>query len=185
MPALAYPDPPLADDVVALRAWRDDDLEQRFAAFDNPECLAHSWSLLEPHTVAHQEASMRGEEGRRLAGKDVHLAVTDAAEPETLFGGCSVYGLDLYRSSASVGYWLVPAARGRGVATRTVRLLAGWAFGHLGVERLELTCGTDNLASQRVAERCGFTHEGVLRSHMPFRGGRRDTMLFSLLPGEL
>jgi RimJ/RimL family protein N-acetyltransferase len=48
-----------------------------------------------------------------------------------------------------------------------------------------LTCAPDNDASQRVAERCGFTREGVLRSHTPFKGGRRDTVLFSLLPGEL
>jgi len=54
-----------------------------------------------------------------------------------------------------------------------------------GYARLELTCGPDNLASQRVAERCGFTREGVLRSHVPFKGARRDSVVFSLLPGEL
>ena len=73
-----------------------------------------------------------------------------------------------------------PDARGRGVATHAVRLIAGWAFTELGLARLELTCGPDNEASQRVAERCGFTREG-LRSHMPFKGGRRDTVVFSLL----
>jgi len=43
----------------------------------------------------------------------------------------------------------------------------------------------DNERSQRVAERAGFVQEGVLRSHMAFKGGRRDTVMFSLLPGEL
>ena len=69
--------------------------------------------------------------------------------------------------------------------THAVRLIAQWAFQELGVARLELTCGPDNRASQRVAERSGFTREGVLRSHLPFRGGRRDTVVFSLLPSEL
>jgi RimJ/RimL family protein N-acetyltransferase len=50
---------------------------------------------------------------------------------------------------------------------------------------MELTCGPDNGGSQRVAERCGFTREGVLRSHIAFKGRRRDTVVFSLLPGEL
>jgi RimJ/RimL family protein N-acetyltransferase len=36
-----------------------------------------------------------------------------------------------------------------------------------------------------VAARCGFVREGVLRSHVPFKGGRRDTVLHGLLPGEL
>jgi RimJ/RimL family protein N-acetyltransferase len=62
--------------------------------------------------------------------------------------------------------------------------MAGWAFEELGIARVELTCGPDNEASQRVAVRCGFTREGVLRSHTPFKGGRRDTVIFSLLPGQ-
>ena len=61
-----------------------------------------------------------------------------------------------------------------------------WPYGRSGIcGSLELTCGPDNLASQRVAERCGFTREGVLRSQLPFKGGRRDSVVFSLLPGEL
>lgn len=51
--------------------------------------------------------------------------------------------------------------------------------------RAELTCGPDNAASQRVAERCGFVREGMLRSHMRFQGARRDTVVFGPLPGEL
>ncbi len=66
-----------------------------------------------------------------------------------------------------------------------VRLLARWAFAELGLARLELTCGPDNEASQHVAERCGFSREGLLRSHVPFKGARRDSVIYSLLPGEL
>ena len=69
--------------------------------------------------------------------------------------------------------------------SHAVRLIARWALDDVGVARFELTCGPDNRASQRVAERCGFTREGVLRSYMPFKSGRRDTVVFSLLPGEL
>ena len=107
------------------------------------------------------------------------------ADPAVVLGGGSVYGIDLDQGHAAVGYWLWPVSRGRGIATHATRLMARWAFEVLGVARLELTCGPDNEASQRVAARCGFVHEGVLRSHMPFRGGRRDTVMFSLLPGEL
>lgn len=53
------------------------------------------------------------------------------------------------------------------------------------VERLEVTCGPDNIASQRVARRAGFRAEGLLRSHTPFKGARRDTLLLSLLPSDL
>jgi RimJ/RimL family protein N-acetyltransferase len=86
---------------------------------------------------------------------------------------------------ALLGLGAAPEARGRGVATHAVRLLARWAFDDLGLARLALTCAPDNHASQRVAERCGFSREGVLRSHIPFKGGRRDTVVFGVLPGEL
>ena len=113
------------------------------------------------------------------------MAIVDASAPDHVWGGASLYDISLEDGRASVGYWLAPHASGRGAATRTLRLLSRWAFDQLGVDRLELTCSPENVASRRVAERCGFVREGVLRSHVPFKGGRRDTMVFSLLPGEL
>ncbi|MCZ7588426.1 MAG: GNAT family N-acetyltransferase [Gaiella sp.] len=68
---------------------------------------------------------------------------------------------------ASLGYWLRAEARGRGFATFAVRSVAGWALDQLGVQRLQLTTAPDNIASQRVAERAGFTREGLLRGWMP------------------
>lgn len=180
---LPFPDPPLEDSIVALRPWRRADSAQRYAAFADPLCLQFSWPLLEPFTEAHVVNRFDAQEEARLRGEEVNLAVADALDPARVWGGTSVY--DVTEGRAGVGYWLGPDARGRGIATRTLRLMAQWAFSSLGVMRLELTCAPDNIGSQRVAERCGFVQEGVLRSHIPFRDGRRDTVMFSLLPGEL
>jgi RimJ/RimL family protein N-acetyltransferase len=60
------------------------------------------------------------------------------------------------RSSGSVGYWLLPAARGRGFATAAVRLLSTWAVRELGVTNVRLTTAPDNVRSHLVAERSGF-----------------------------
>jgi RimJ/RimL family protein N-acetyltransferase len=85
-----------------------------------------------------------------------------------------------------IGYWCARRARGRGVTTHALRLLYGCGFEELTLERLELITDPENLASQRVAERVGFQREGILRSHMPHPDGRRrDSVTFSLLPGEL
>jgi len=85
----------------------------------------------------------------------------------------------------SIGYWVAPRVRGRGVATRALILLARWAVTEGGVERLVLTTHPENIASQRVAEKAGFVREGVLRSDLRFREGRRDSILYSLLPSDL
>lgn len=111
--------------------------------------------------------------------------MVEPSDDESVLGGASLLDVEANQGRATVGFWLTPEARGRGVATHAVRLLARWAFDDFGIVRVVLMCAPDNSASQRVAERCGFSREGVLRSHMPFKGGRRDTVVFSLLPGEL
>lgn len=71
--------------------------------------------------------------------------------------------------------------------TVTMRSWCGWLFDHLGLGRIQLTTDPENFASQRVAQRCGFQKEGLLRSHLRFisTGERRDSLLWSLLPEEL
>ena len=71
-----------------------------------------------------------------------------------------------------------PAARGRGVATRAVELLAGWAFAELGLEALKITCDPANRGSRRVAERAGFRFDRVLHAHLPDKGALRDTAVY-------
>ncbi|MFB9966739.1 GNAT family N-acetyltransferase [Sinosporangium siamense] len=185
MSALLFPDPPLTDAVVALRPWRRSDVPQRFAGFCDPLCLRFSWPLVEPFAERHVQRRFDEEEEARLCGEELNLAVADTVDSGLILGGASIYDVDLGQARAAIGYWLAPHARGRGVATRTLRLLARWAFDHIHLARLELTCAPDNVASQRVATRCGFVREGVLRSHVRFKGGRRDSVMFSLLPGEL
>ena len=85
-----------------------------------------------------------------------------------------------------IGYWCAPEARARGITTRALRLVSRWGLEELGLGRVELITDPDNTASQRVAEKVGFRREGILRSHLLHPDGRRrDSVMFSLLPGEL
>jgi RimJ/RimL family protein N-acetyltransferase len=94
-------------------------------------------------------------------------------------------GVDRASKIGHIGYWVAAPARRRGVASSALRLLARSALEE-GFGRLELITDPDNVASQGVATRAGFTREGVLRSHTLHRdGSRRDSVMFSLLPGEL
>ena len=64
-------------------------------------------------------------------------------------------------STGFVGYWLLPAARGRGFATSAVRLLCAWAIRELGLTTVRLTTEPENERSQHVAERSGFRRVGM------------------------
>jgi RimJ/RimL family protein N-acetyltransferase len=182
---LRFPDPSLADDVVLVRPWTAEDLPAKVTAFADPLVDRYSNPRTSKVTTADVRASFGRQEQARLHGEEINFALAAVDEPALVLGGASVYDVDREAGRAAVGFWLTPASRGRGVATHATRLLAVWAFACLDVARVELTCAPDNEASQRVALRCGFVREGVLRSHVPFKGARRDTVVFSLLPGDL
>ncbi|PZF88558.1 GNAT family N-acetyltransferase [Micromonospora deserti] len=105
------------------------------------------------------------------AGNHVSLAVADPADGDTLLGSVSLHRI--HDGDASIGYWTVAAARGRGVASGAVVRLTGWAFAELGLHRIELCHAVANPASCRVAERAGYRIEGILRESYRYGDGRR------------
>jgi len=184
MAELSFPAPPLADDVVLLRPWGQADLPGIVLAFSDPLMRRFSWRTA-PFTLTDARDYLADQEEARLSGEGLSFALVEPSGQDVVLGCISLDEVRLDRGCAAVGYWLAREARGRGLATHAVRLLARWAFAELRLARLELTCGPDNEASHHVAERCGFSREGLLRSHVPFKGARRDSVIYSLLPGEV
>jgi RimJ/RimL family protein N-acetyltransferase len=104
----------------------------------------------------------RYEEGRRQGTREA-FAVLDANDG-TFLGIAVAPKIDAPARTLELGYAMAPGARGRGVATATLRWLTAWAFETHGARRLELIIGVANEASKAVARRCGYQKEGVLRS---------------------
>lgn len=167
----------LHDGSLTLRPWREEDAPAIVAACRDPEILRWLPRVPRPYTLEDAQAFI-------LAGPDgPHSFAID--EGGRLAGSIAMR-VDEFNASGSLGYWSAPEARGRGVVTRALRLLCRYGFDELGLARLELVTDPSNAASQRVAEKVGFRRECVLRSHMRHPDGRRrDSVMFSLLPGEL
>ena len=119
----------------------------------------------------------------RKDGTNAGFAVVDA-ESGAFLGFVALVKLDLETQEAEAGYIVASHARGRGVATRSLRLLTDWAFAEFPLERIELMIDTANAASEVVAERCGYTREGVLRWTYLKPGLRSDTIVYSKLRRE-
>jgi RimJ/RimL family protein N-acetyltransferase len=162
-----------ADADWVCRACRDPGI-QRWTSVPSPYALddaAHYVSKFVPETWA--------------SGRGAPFGVFDAVSGEGL-GATSLVTLDLAAGRAEVGYWVAPWARRRGVATAATLAIARWAFDALSIGRLQWIAEVGNDGSRAVAERAGFTLEGVLRAQIRCRDGRRaDAWVGSLLPGEL
>lgn len=99
----------------------------------------------------------------------------------TLVGGVLFRTFDAGTGVAEAGCWLEPAATGRGLITRAVRLLIDWAIRERGIHRVEWHAAAGNTASIAVAKRLGMSRDGVLRGNNSHRGKRQDTEVWSVL----
>ena len=144
--------------------------------------------LAGPHTLETAEARCRQCEVNFLARTDLPYVMVerDAQGQEgRMLGSVGLHRTDWQLPRTEVGYWVRPSAGGRGHAAEGVRLLAGWALRELGAQRVELVTDELNTASRRVAERCGFTLEGIHRQVQRAPDGTlRSNCMYALLNAD-
>jgi RimJ/RimL family protein N-acetyltransferase len=116
----------------------------------------------------------------RVENTAISFAIENFADGTFLGLAVAPY-LNLDEHSAELGYILSSAARGRGVATEALRQLTAWAFEEQQLFRLQLFISVSNDASKRVAQRCGYQFEGVLRGLYLKQGRHEDTESWSRL----
>jgi RimJ/RimL family protein N-acetyltransferase len=180
---IVLPGDPLVEGDTALRAWRDSDLDPLVRACQDPEISR--WTRVPyPYGSSDARAYLLQRHDSLHAGIAAPFAIVSATDRDHLLGSISLMRFAWQHSRAEVGYWLAKEARGRGHVTRAVRLITAWGFRSLGLQRIDLMAATENPASQRVAERCGFTREAVLRSYLQAKEGRQDMVAFGLLASD-
>jgi RimJ/RimL family protein N-acetyltransferase len=131
-----------------LRPLRGGDVPAITRACQDPEIarwlphLPHPYRATDAREfVAHATAQER----------EITLAIADDAD--TLVG---VVNVRLTDAPPTVGYWIAPGARGRGIATAATSAIARWTFAVHAPARIALHVEPENRASVRVAEKCGF-----------------------------
>lgn len=136
-----------------------------------------------PYTAEHARSFLARARNAAEARTGAQVAIRDAETDEAL-GSIALYDVEWDDRNAKVGYLIGPTARGRGAATRALRLVIEWAFAAVGLQRLELSCDPGNAASLKVIGRTGFIEEGRRRSCYETSTGRRDLIIYGLLPSD-
>jgi RimJ/RimL family protein N-acetyltransferase len=179
---IALPAEPLIDGPTALRPWRETDAPELVRICQDADVVRWT-SVPDRYSDADARTYLLRRHDAIRTGTAAPFAIVSMPD-ERLIGSIALVRIALEHRRAEVGYFLSTEARGAGHATRAVRLISGWGFRTLGLERIELYAATGNLASQRVAERAGFEREALVRSYMRGKGVQLDMVAFGLLLGD-
>jgi len=121
---------------------------------------------------------------RRDEGIGYSMCIADKLRNQML-GMIGLWLTELVYGRARIGYWLLPSARGHGIAISALQLVTRWAFTTFPeIARIELLIESNNTPSIRTAKRANFSHEGLLRSYQSLGEIRRDFYMFSCIRSD-
>ena len=152
---------------VVLRPWETADAPAVVAAATDPY-IPQITTVPESAGAAEAHAYIERQWDRARSGLGYSFAICAPAA----VGQIGLWPRD---GAASIGYWLVPAARGRGLAARALGVLVDWAS-TAGYPELELFAEPWNEASLATARRCGFVQRGTVRAHHQVGTEPRDAI---------
>ena len=175
------PDTILTIDELILRPWQPADAPSVLAVCQDPE-IARWVTIPQPFGPADADAFIENATSMWRGGTGAPFAIVDASTGR-LLGAVTRFGPDGHQ--ATLGLWLAPEARGRGVGTRALRLVADWTFATTAAIRLDAYIMVGNEASNRMTERAGFQREGVARAwDLHHDGVPVDCVVYSRIRGD-
>jgi RimJ/RimL family protein N-acetyltransferase len=153
-----------------LRPWRAGDAAAVREAFGDSD--TQRWHVL--RIDDHAEAlEWIAQWPRRWAAEEA-ASWAIVGDDDQALGQIGLRGLELAEAKSHLSYWVLPSARGRGLAGQAVHTLTDWCFGSLRLHRLSIEHSVHNEGSCRVATKAGFPLEGTLRGSMLHADGWHD-----------
>ncbi len=170
----------LAPGGLVLRPWEDADAPVFLAAYQDP--AIRQWHTRQP--ASQEQVLAWFEQYRQAWAQETGASWAVTRDGGEVLGRLALGSVNLDDGVAGCAYWVLPAARGAGVASRALAALSGWALGEAGFHRLHLDHSTRNHASCRVAVKAGFLLEGTKRSDAVHADGRHDMHLHARIRGD-
>ncbi len=173
------PIPTLCGARVRLRALAADDVDALFALQSDARVMRY-WSCV-AWTERQQAIDHIARLAREREAMEFYPWAATLPGDDTLIGTCSLFDIQREHARAVIGYALMPALWGQGLASEMLHLTLDFAFNSLDLNRIEADIDPLNLASCALIERAGFEREGFLRERWRVGGEVSDTALYGLL----
>jgi ribosomal-protein-alanine N-acetyltransferase len=113
-------------------------------------------------------------------GRELHCAIFER-QTNHIIGVIGLFHLDTFTPKAEVGYWIRSSCHGKGYATDALNTLINYCRNEMKLVRVDAQVATDNIASQRVVEKCGFQKEGLKSMGQLCHGTWQDMILYGIL----
>ena len=170
--------PHFTDGVVLVRPWRPEDASWVYETCQE-EAVQRWTHIAVPYGLSDSEGFVgRYAPNQWGSRQGAAFAIVDAESGEGV-GSVGLMVRDARSRVGEAGYWLSEAATGRGLTSRALGLLSTWSFSEGQMVRLELLIEIDNAASRKVAERTGYSLEGIMKQKVLHRGEQRDVALYA------
>jgi RimJ/RimL family protein N-acetyltransferase len=144
------------------------------------------WAKSAP-SVDDSEVYCRRMHAKFLLREDLALLIFERGSDsvgEPVLGVVGLHRIDWSTRCFEIGYWRRAGLGGLGIVSEAVQAIARMAWNRLDARRLEIRMDDDNMPSRRVAERAGFTFEGLLRQNaLAFDGSPRSTRIYARVRG--
>lgn len=170
--------PPLPRSDVRLRPLRPADAAAWFAYLVEPRAIELTSYDIE--SIDQVSASIAGYIAKLSAGEPTRWAIATTHD-DVLVGTCGFHSCSPRDRRAELGYDLSPAFWGRGIATDAVGATVLAAFQTANLNRVDAFVMVENVASQKVLDKCGFSREGRLDEYRNCRGQFRDFYVYGRL----
>jgi RimJ/RimL family protein N-acetyltransferase len=169
-------------DRLMLRAPRMGEAAEINYAVNESFLELHQWMTWakQPPTLEESEAFSRKSLAAFVLRQELQYRIYLKAGE--IFAGCiSLFNIDWTIPRIEIGYWLRSRLRGSGYMTEAVAALTSLAIDSLKANRVEIRSDVNNLRSRRIADRLGYSLEGILRNHDRAPAGElRNTCLFAI-----
>lgn len=167
------------DEDIVLKSFTIDDAEERYRIIDTNREFLKKWLGWLDFYHSSQDVIDFTNVCLNNEKKQISLPLAIYYK-EKFAGSIELKDLDFKNKKTEIGYWLAEEFTGKGIMTRSTKIMVDYAFDNLELNKITILVATENFASQAIPERLGFIKEGTLSDNECLYGKFVDNYIYGM-----